>query len=140
VPFVFDTAARTLRWLDVVQGVTGTDHAVHRHQDELGLLARDLTALYSSGARVGLGELATWNAATRAAAVAVRHVDGTATRYTRRADEEIAGYAARIGSPDHDDSAEQLLASTPAQLAYVLRGDVLLAKDAEVYAPVPGVH
>ena len=137
VPFVFDTAGRTLRWLDVVQGVTGTDHAVHRHQDHLGLLARELTALYSGGARVGLGELAVWNAAARAATVAVRHVDGSATRYARRADEETAGFAARIGSPDHDGSAGELLASTPAQLAYLLRGDALLAQGAEVYALYP---
>ncbi|MEY9845034.1 hypothetical protein ABH940_002104 [Streptacidiphilus sp. BW17] len=138
VPFVFDTAARTLRWLDVVQGVTGSDHAVHRHEDQLGLLARELTALYAGGARVGLGELAAWNAAARATDVALRHVDGTATRYTRRADEEPLAFARRIGSPDHDGSADELLASTPARLAYLLRGDaVRLAEDAEVYALYP---
>lgn len=142
VPFVFDTAARSLRWLDVVHGVTGTDHAVHRHQDELAVLARELTALYSSGARVGLGELAVWNAATRARTVLVRHVDGSATRYDRRAGEQVAAFAARISSPDHDGSgeqgsAEQALASTPAQLAYLVRGDLRLAPGAEVYALYP---
>ncbi|WP_042363848.1 hypothetical protein [Streptacidiphilus neutrinimicus] len=77
------------------------------------------------------------NAAARAAAVAVRHVDGSATCYTRRGHEEISGFAARSGSLDHDGSAGELLASSPAQLAYLLRGDVPLAEGAEVYAVYP---
>ncbi|WP_206505390.1 TerD family protein [Streptomyces chrestomyceticus] len=55
VPMVIDVAGRTMRWLDIDQGVTGTHHAVHRHADALATLGRGLTGLFTSGARVGLG-------------------------------------------------------------------------------------
>lgn len=130
VPFMLDIAGRTMRWLDVAQGVTGTHHAVHRHADDLAVLAEHLTALFASGARVSLGELALWHAAARARTVIVRHHDGSTSTYRRRAEEDVTAFAARIGAPHPDDPADL----HDASLAYLLRGDIPLPAGAEAYA------
>jgi hypothetical protein len=105
VPLVVDVPARTMRWLDIMQGVTGNGHAVHRHADALTLLGRGLTDLFASGSRVGLGELTVWQAA-RAAVVVLRHTDGSVTTYRSRPEEDAAAFAARIGGPDADAPAD----------------------------------
>jgi hypothetical protein len=135
VPLLIDVNDRTMRWLDVVQAVTGSNHAVHRHAGAIALLGQALTGLFASGARIGLGELAVWQAAARAKTVIVRHTDGSASTYQRGADEDALAFAARIGSPARDAAVE---GDPPAaQLAYLMRGDTLLARDAEVYALHP---
>ncbi|MEY9842509.1 MXAN_6230/SCO0854 family RING domain-containing protein [Streptacidiphilus sp. EB103A] len=134
IPMVIDVAGRTMRWLDVVKGVSGTDHAVHRHADDLATLGHHLTDLFASGARVGLGELAAWQAAARANTVAVRHLDGTASTYRRRTGEDLPAFAARIATPDTDTAAAD---PATAQLAYLLRGDLALADGSEAYALHP---
>ncbi|MEV6104467.1 TerD family protein [Streptomyces sp. NPDC051940] len=133
VPLVVDVSGRTMRWLDIMQGVTGDHHAVHRHAGGLASLGRALTDLFASGSRVGLGELAVWQAAARAAVVALRHADGSVTTYRRRSDEDAAAFAARIGGPDADAPADP----EGAQLAYLYRGDIRPAPGAEVYALHP---
>ncbi|MEV4332019.1 MXAN_6230/SCO0854 family RING domain-containing protein [Streptomyces sp. NPDC049597] len=133
VPLVVDVRARTMRWLDVVKGVTGTQHAVWRHAHALATLSHRLTELFASGARVGLGELAVWQAAARAATVVLRHTDGSRSVYARRDGEDVAAFAARIGSPD-TDAAEP---PAPPRLAFLLRGDVDVADGGEVFAVYP---
>ncbi|MEU4203527.1 TerD family protein [Streptomyces sp. NPDC026294] len=137
VPVVIDVTGRTMRWLDVAQGVTGTHHAVHRHVDALATLGRGPTGLFTSGARVGLGELATWQAAARASTVVVRHHDGSRSTYRRRDGEDTEAFAGRIGTPATDDGSGPAPDLGRARLAYLLRGDVLLAAQAEVYALHP---
>lgn len=132
VPLVIDVQSRTLRWLDVVKGVTGTQHAVWRHADALATLAHRLTELFASGARIGLGELARWHAAARAGTVVLRHPDGTRCLYTRRDDEDVPRFAARIGTPDADTGD-----FAAPDLVYLLRGDVQPADGAEAYALHP---
>ncbi|MFD8699388.1 MXAN_6230/SCO0854 family RING domain-containing protein [Kitasatospora purpeofusca] len=136
IPMVLDVAGRTLRWLDVVHGVSGTHHAVHRHTDAVAALGRHLTGHFASGARVGLGEVALWHAAARASTVAVRHLDGTASVYRRRAGEDVPAFAARIGTPDTDRSTD-VVDLTRAQLAFLLRGDLALPAGAQVFALHP---
>ncbi|MFJ4680527.1 MXAN_6230/SCO0854 family RING domain-containing protein [Kitasatospora sp. NPDC088783] len=133
IPMVLDVAGRTLRWLDVVQGVSGTHHAVHRHTDALAALGRHLTGHFASGARVGLGEVALWHAAARATTVAVRHLDGTASGYRRRTGEDLPAFAARLGTPDTDPDTGAV-DLTRAQLAFLLRGDLALPAGAQAYA------
>lgn len=134
VALVLDVQTRTMRWLDIVQGVTGTHHAVHRHADTLTALGRHLTAHFASGARVGLGELATWQAAARARTVVLRHLDGSASTYRRRPAEDTAAFAARIGTPATDTPEAD---PAGAQLAYLLRGDLRLPGGSEAYALYP---
>nr|BEK62832.1 hypothetical protein KPHV_00590 [Kitasatospora purpeofusca] len=136
IPMVLDVAGRTMRWLDVVQGVSGTHHAVHRHTDALAALGRHLTGHFATGARVGLGEVCLWHAAARARAVAVRHLDGTVSGYRCRAGEDVPAFAARIGTPD-TDRAVGAVDLTGAQLAFLLRGDLALPAGAQVYALHP---
>ncbi|MEU4098456.1 MXAN_6230/SCO0854 family RING domain-containing protein [Streptomyces sp. NPDC026673] len=136
VPLVIDVAARTMRWLDVVEGVTGTGHSVARHGNALAALGEGLTGLFSSGARVGLGELAVWQAAARAATVLLRHADGSTTAYRRREAESAAEFAARIGTP-YGDPADGAMPEA-ARLAYLLRGDVAVPAGGEVFALHPG--
>ncbi|WP_405577312.1 MXAN_6230/SCO0854 family RING domain-containing protein [Streptomyces sp. NBC_01190] len=136
VPMILDLRTRTLRWLDVTQDVTGTDHAMHRHLDVLGLLGRTLTELFASGARVGLGELAVWQAAARASVVQLRDGDGTVTTYGRRPGEAVADFAARIGGPDSEPPRPLDPARTGA--AFLFRGDFTPAPGSSVYALHPG--
>ncbi|MFF3325288.1 MXAN_6230/SCO0854 family RING domain-containing protein [Streptomyces sp. NPDC002889] len=139
VPLLLDVQARTMRWLDVVKGVTGTHHAVWRHANALATLAHRLTDLFASGVRVGLGELAVWQAAARAATVVLRHTDGSQSVYRRRDGEDVAGFAARIGSPDTDAHAgfDGDEVSNEPRLAYLLRGDLELPDGSEVFALYP---
>ncbi|MFI0739072.1 MXAN_6230/SCO0854 family RING domain-containing protein [Streptomyces sp. NPDC021100] len=133
VPLVVDVADRTMRWLDVVKGVTGTHHAVYRHADDLALLGRGLTELFASGARVGLGELARLHAAGRARTVVVRGPDGARRAYRRRVGEDVVCFARRIGSAEGDGVAD-----VPApELAFLYRGDVEVTPGAEVFALHP---
>lgn len=139
VPFVIDTRQRTMRWLDVVKSLTGTHHTVAAHQDSLGLLGRELSAFYDSGARVGLGELARWQAAARAHTVLVRRPSGICNEFVRRSEESTALFAARIGTEDHDgvssDGGEIL--DSAAGLAYLLKEDFRVADGGEVFALYP---
>ena len=138
VPMIIDTHRRTLRWLDVVKGVSGTNHSVAKHADDLAVLGDALTGHFTSGSRVGLGELAVWQAAARATTVLHRHTDGTFTGYRRRPDETAATFASRIGTTDAETDAETAAADpTGAGLAYLLRGDLPLPKDCEVFALYP---
>lgn len=137
VPFVLDLQTRTLRWLDVMQGVTGTHHAVHRHANALATLGAALTELYASEARVRLGELAVWHAAARAQAVLVRRADGTVVRHDRRAGETSTTFAARIIARG-DGQPTTVGAGAPPGLAFLLRGDIQLRAGAEVYALYAG--
>ncbi|MCX4826755.1 hypothetical protein OG883_44745 [Streptomyces sp. NBC_01142] len=135
VPLLIDVKGRTMRWLDIVRGVTGTNHAVHRHASDLATLGEGLTGLFTSGARVGLGELATWQAASRARTVVVRHLDGSTTAYRRRTEETTVAFAARIGTPHADEGLD--LDATDVHLAYLVRGDLALAEGGEAYALYP---
>jgi RING finger family protein len=139
VPFVLDLATSKLRWLDVAHGVTGTFHAVHRHHEALGTLGECLGDLYASGARVSIFELAVWQAAARAGTVDVRRADGTFDRYARRDREPIDTFATRIaaGQADACGPADAADPGTDAELAFLFRGDLPLAPDAEVYALFP---
>jgi hypothetical protein len=136
VPLVIDVPARTMRWLDVAHGVTGSEHAVWRHQDVLATLGQGLTGLFASGARVSLGELAVWRSAARAATVFVRHHDGSFSCYRRRAGESVAAFADRIGTPDTD--APGAVTPEAAGLAHLVRGDLPPADGSQVYALYPG--
>lgn len=135
VPLLIDVQGRTMRWLDIVRGVTGTHHAVHRHAHDLADLGEGLTGLFTSGARIGLGELATWQAAARATNVVVRHLDGSTAAYQRQPEETTADFAARIGTPLTDRHVD--LDATEVNLAYLLRGDLPLAAGGEAYALHP---
>jgi hypothetical protein len=132
VPFVCDLAGRELRWLDMTQGVTGTLHAVHVHASALAVMGQSLDELYRSGARIGLGELATWEAAARAGTVYTRFPDGRIDRYDRRSDENATAFAARIGGGEPD--AAGVAIEAPVPLAFLDRADVPVADGAEVYA------
>ncbi|MEU9984251.1 MXAN_6230/SCO0854 family RING domain-containing protein [Streptomyces sp. NPDC050856] len=135
VPLLVDVEAGRMRWLDVVKGVTGTEHAVWRHAHALATLAHRLTELFTSGARVSLGELAVWQAAARARTVVVRRADGGRDVYRRRDGEAVPSFAARIGSPDTDAAGHGQ--SAEPQLAHVLRGDLVLREGSEVFAVYP---
>jgi hypothetical protein len=132
VPFVFDLSTRELRWLDMTQGVTGTQHAVHQHFDAMAVMGRSLDELYRSGARVGLAELATWHAAARAGRVLTRERDGRVDRFRRRDGEAVAAFARRIADGDADERGVAI--EVLAALAFVYQADLPVADGAEVYA------
>jgi hypothetical protein len=143
VPLVVDLRARTMRWLDVTKGVTGSQHSVWRHSTALAAQGRSLTGLFASGARVSLGELARLRAAARASRVVLRREGAACEVYVRRDGEDVSVFAARIGSPDTDmepdaDSGRGAKRRTSgAGLAFLLRGDVELADGCEVFALYP---
>ncbi|MGW7286290.1 MXAN_6230/SCO0854 family RING domain-containing protein [Streptomyces sp. NPDC054847] len=139
VPLVVDLRARTMRWLDVAKGVTGTQHSVWRHSTALATLGRSLTGLFASGARVSLGELACRQAAARASWVVLRREDAASAVYVRRDGEDVSAFAARIGSPDTDTDmgGDAECRASGAGLAFLLRGDIELPDGCEVFALYP---
>jgi hypothetical protein len=135
VPFVLDLDQRTMHWLDVARGVTGTFHAVHRYADQLAALGEALTGYFASPARVRLGEVALWHAAARARTVVLRADDGRLSAYSRLPDETVDSFVSRLASPAGADPA---LPPAPADLAFLWRGDLPVAPGAQVYALYPG--
>lgn len=157
VPLVIDLQRRTLRWLDVVMGVTGSDHAVHRHSDKLAALGEFLGLHYDSGARVSLGEAARWHAAARASTVLIRAEDGSLARLDRAEGESTRAFLDRLISPEAETEAETetkaeteteaeketaaeteaAVTAPPADLAFLISGDLPVADGASVYALHP---
>ncbi len=135
VPFVLDVADRSMRWLDVARGVTGTDHAVHRHREALALLGWALTAYYASPARVRLGEVALWHAAARARTVLLRGTDGALTAFRRADGEALLSFVDRLTTGAGPDP--EVPDPATAGLAFLHRGDVPVAAGAQVYALYP---
>lgn len=135
VPFVLDLADGSLRWLDVARGVTGTDHAVHRHLSAMALLGWALTGYFASPARVRLGEVARWHAAARARTVLLRDSAGALTAFTRGDNEAILSFVERLATGTGPDPGQPNPAE--AGLAFLHRGDVPVAPGAAVYALFP---
>jgi hypothetical protein len=132
VPFVLDLAAGTMRWLDVAQGVTGINHAVHRHVDSLAVIGAGMGSYFASPARVRLGEVALWHAAARSHTVLLRSPDGALAAFTRDGDEPVAAFHRRIVT-----TAGTPASPRPAGLAFLHRGDAPVTPGAEVYALRP---
>lgn len=137
LPLLIDVQRRTMRWLDVSTRVTGTNHAVWQHAGRTGLVARALDESIRRGERVLLGELARWHAAARARIVLVRRADGSLLRYDRRQDEAAAGFAARLADPLTAAGVADVPETRAAGFAVLLRGDLPLAAEAEVFALHP---
>jgi hypothetical protein len=135
VPLVIDLQRGTLRWLDIVMGVTGSLHAVHRHNDKLAILGESLSLHYDSGARVSLGEVARWHAAARASTVLIRAEDGALSRLDRAEGESARAFLGRITTPVA--AADPVVQPAPADLAFLLTGDLPVADAASVYALHP---
>ncbi|HXV92858.1 MAG TPA: RING finger family 4 domain-containing protein, partial [Pseudonocardia sp.] len=130
LPLVVDLAEHTMRWLDVSARVTGTGHAVHRHQEQIATLASALTAAFEAGSRVTLGELGRRHVAARAEEVLVR--DGARlARFRRRPDEDIARFAARLdtGADDGPAAPEE---AADAELQLLVRADLPAPAGAQV--------
>lgn len=134
VPLLVDLQARTLRWLDVVQGVSGTGHAVHRHVDALAAVGQNLDHYYASGARVSLGEAAGWHAAARARTVLLRDPDGTIARLDRLPAESSLSFLRRITSRDR--AVVPTDAAQP-ELAFLLHGDIDIPDGSTAFALHP---
>lgn len=135
VPFLVDLADRSLRWFDVARGVTGTDHAVHRHLGPLALLGWALAGYFASPARVRLGEVALWHAAARARTVVLRGDDGTLVAFTRQPGEAVLSFVERLVTRAGADP--QVPDPATAGLAFLHRGDIPVAPGAAVYALFP---
>jgi hypothetical protein len=135
IPFVVDLTERTMRWLDVNAQVTGTDHAVHRHHDQLGTVSGALVEHFEAGSRVTIGQLGRWLAAARAGEVLVR--DGAQIAlYRRRKNEPVGIFAARVATGDIDGAGDPEDAAT-AGFQLLVRGDLPVPDGAEVYALHP---
>jgi hypothetical protein len=105
---------------------------VRRYSRTIGRLSAAADAYFSAGHRVSMWELACWHAAGRADTVVVRHRDGSRVAYRRATGETVADFAGRLvalGPADGADSPDV----QPA-LAALVRGDVDLPDDAQVYA------
>ncbi len=132
-----DLGARRLRWLEISPGVTGTNHAVHNNRGMLESLGQALDGLFGSGARVSLGELATWHAAARAGRVLLRRADGTLERFDRRPAESPAEFARRVGAASDGDGPAATADAASADLQLLLRGDLPAPRGATVHALYP---
>ena len=141
VPMVVDLELGTMRWVDLVRGVTGTNHNVHRHQDDLAELGQAVQGLFGSGARVSMGEVATWLASARSATVLVRRLDGSVAEFTREPSEVLVAFAQRVaaGVPDRVLTGEQFAVEPAVDAAYVVRGDVPVRAGAPVFAVYRGL-
>jgi hypothetical protein len=128
---LLDLDQRTMHWLDVARGVTGTCHAVHRYGDQLAALGEALTGYFASPARVRLGEVALWHAAAGARTVVLRADDGRLSAYTRLPDETVDSFVSLLARPA---GADPTLPPAPADLAFLWRGDLPVAPGAQVYA------
>jgi hypothetical protein len=131
-PLLLDLQTGTMRWADAALVGSGTGHNVRRYSRTIGRLAAATDTYFSAGHRVSLWELACWHAAVRANTVVVRDRDGSRATYRRAAGETMADFAGRLvalGPADGTDSPD-----VQPELAALVRGDVDLPDDAQVYA------
>ncbi|GGT05237.1 hypothetical protein GCM10010156_73700 [Planobispora rosea] len=156
VPLVADLWSRTMRWADLNLSTDGGFNDLDEHHEQLARLGSALEDVFGLGDRVTLWEVACWHAAARAAAVTVRHRDGTVGHYRRGPDETAAAFAARLTArtlPDHtwttregaglalpDRGTDAAGQRTPreASFAAVIDDDLDVAEGAQVYALHPG--
>ncbi|GIH93429.1 MXAN_6230/SCO0854 family RING domain-containing protein [Planobispora siamensis] len=144
VPLVADLWSRTMRWADLNLSASGSFHDVEEYREQLARLGSALEDAFGLGDRVTLWEVACWHAAARAREVVVRHGDGTLGRYLRGADEEPAGFAARLTAlAGPQDVLQAPGTADPAagggtEFAAVIEDDLDVAEGAQVYALHPG--
>lgn len=148
LPLMLDLRAGTMRWLDMSAAATGTDLNLFRYEERLANLARALDALFGSGSRVRVFELATRHAAGRTRTVTVRGLDGTLHAFHRGEQESVGEFAARLLSAKSDSrsSATEPLdgedgsAQQPAGPGLYLLGrcDLDIPDHSTVYALYPG--
>ncbi|MEV8536763.1 MXAN_6230/SCO0854 family RING domain-containing protein [Streptomyces sp. NPDC051211] len=106
MPMVVDLAARRALWADVHLPPAAGFQSVRAHGGRLAAVASDVWEHFGSGTRATLWDLTLWRAAARSREVTV--VRRTVKQgmfdelwlHRRRPDEDVAGFAARIGALD----------------------------------------
>jgi hypothetical protein len=149
LPLVCDVVAGRLRWLDVHL----TDDEDQQHVRQVGGFratlahaARDLEALFATGARPTLWDVATLHATARANLVYVRHPGGRIVTVRRRAGEGALERLRRLrAGVDHDGELAAIPAADAPTFA-ALVGDVALPAGSTAYVldgrqlAVPGLE
>lgn len=150
LPLLLDLQAGTMRWLDMSAAATGTDHNLMKYEERLAHLAAALDAMFGSGCRVSMFELAARHAAGRARKVTVRSLDGTLHAFRRGGQEGVSEFAGRLmsGKSDAQSPAPQQFEGERGETGetgdsvpglYLLgRCDLEIPGHSTVYALYPG--
>jgi hypothetical protein len=98
IPLTIDLAARRMRWLDVKLTDHGLYHQVAGYHAALAHLGLDFAAMFGSGARASMWDLACLHAAARAPEVVVRSPNAPAETLRRGPDEPVHTFYRRLVS------------------------------------------
>ncbi|MEV7523668.1 MXAN_6230/SCO0854 family RING domain-containing protein [Streptomyces sp. NPDC091371] len=154
LPMVVDLSARRALWTDVHLPPSGGFQSVDSHGERLAAVARDVWEHFGAGVRTSMWDLAVWRAAARSREVAVvrRVVEpgmfDELCVHRRRPDEDVAGFAARIGAlrdpeelwacRDADAAAAEAAAGKRVFLALVHGGAAPTGASGTAYRLFPG--
>ncbi|HEY7376658.1 MAG TPA: MXAN_6230/SCO0854 family RING domain-containing protein [Polyangia bacterium] len=135
MPLVFDVRDNVIHWLDVQAAGEIAFNNVASSNHDITNVCPALISYFASGTRPSMFELALLHAAARCRTVVVRGATTTTTtRYTRRADEDVVTFHARLVRGGADEVGEPGALGTAPVLAALFKGDVELPKDSAVYA------
>lgn len=137
VPMFVDLRRRRLRWVDLQLRHRGGLYSVEGTRGSLARTGQDAEALYASGARTTMWELATIHAAARAREVLVRDSRGALCRYRRRSAEADAAFYRRLVARGPGDGPGEPPARDATAFAALVRADLALPAACEVYSLHP---
>ncbi|MEU4407148.1 MXAN_6230/SCO0854 family RING domain-containing protein [Streptosporangium sp. NPDC023963] len=134
-PLVADLWSRTMRWIDLGQASEGYGHDALGYGSHLARMYAAIEDSYLRAGHVTLWEVACWHAAARAGEVLVRRLDGSVSRYARRAGEDVAGLVTRLMKHDHDGPRQEPVGDV--DLAVLVHADLDLPEGSRLYALYP---
>jgi hypothetical protein len=132
IPLYVDLERLQMQWLDIKLTPEGMNHQVMGYHKKLGAIGKDFQNYYAAGTRPTLWQLACLHAATRANTVQVRTEKGLEV-FTKGTATPLEFYWRIVKQTAPEDILEQS-SLEPNSLAYLLRRNLELPPESEVYA------
>ena len=133
LPMVVDIAEGVVHWLDVYSTGQFEFNNVETSRGAIRTICPEMLAYFGSGLRPSLHDIALLHAAARCATIFIRG-DSAVRRYSRRPDEDLHAFHARVVAGEADDERGAVPVFREPVFACLFHGDLTLPVGSAVYA------